>query len=158
MDLYLKTGEKYRQATPSEICEAASAHIMGMTSKDRPQLKAPGDTKRFLRYQGGLEHEQFGMVMVDTQRRVIKTEILFRGSVATTSVHPREVVRHILNEGAASVVFFHNHPSGNPEPSGPDEEITRMLCQACALFDVRVFDHLIVAGDQIISFAEKGLL
>ena len=123
-----------------------------------PVLTAPALTRDFLCvYLGACEHEIFGVLHLDSRHRLIAAENLFRGSIASASVHPREVVKAALMHNAAAVVLFHNHPSGLTEPSAADELITRRLTDALALIDVRVLDHLIVA-ESIYSFAEHGLL
>jgi DNA repair protein RadC len=96
--------------------------------------------------------------MLDSQHRLIEYAELFRGTLAQTSVYPREVVKIELLRNAAAMIFAHNHPSGVPEPSRADELLTQTLKQALALVDVRVLDHFIVAGAQITSFAERGIL
>jgi DNA repair protein RadC len=83
---------------------------------------------------------------------------MFRGTLAQTSVYPREVVKAALACNAAAVIFAHNHPSGVAEPSRADELLTASLKSALALIDVRVLDHFVVAGPQVVSFAERGLL
>jgi len=85
-------------------------------------------------------------------------EELFRGSLTQTSVYPREVVKAALAANAAAVIFAHNHPSGVAQPSQADELLTRQLKEALALVEVKVLDHFIVAGNQTLSFAERGLL
>ena len=84
-------------------------------------------------------------------------EKLFRGTIDGASVYPREVVKAALMHNAAAVIFAHNHPSGVAEPSKADEAITKRLKDALSLIDVRVLDHLVV-GEEVISFAERGLL
>ncbi|HPE61738.1 MAG TPA: DNA repair protein RadC [Thiolinea sp.] len=101
--------------------------------------------------------EVFACVFLDNRHRVIRYEELFHGTINAASVHPREVVRQALHHNAAAVIFAHNHPSGVAEPSEADERITRRLTDALALIDVRVLDHFII-GDQVVSFAERGLL
>jgi len=83
---------------------------------------------------------------------------MFRGTVDGSSVHPREVVRRTLELNAASLVLAHNHPSGVAEPSQADELITRRLTEALALIDVRVLDHMVVAGHTVTSFVRRGLI
>ncbi len=78
--------------------------------------------------------------------------------MAQTSVYPREVVKTALAHNAASVIFAHNHPSGVAEPSRADEFLTQALKQALALVDIRTLDHFVVAGAQLTSFVERGLL
>jgi DNA repair protein RadC len=155
---YVKTGGRYRAANPTEICEAASAYVFAQVGRDRPALSSPIAAKQFITHQAGLDAEQFGVVYLDNRHRAIRIEILFRGTIDGASVHPREVVKAALREGAAGVILFHNHPSGIAEPSIADELITTRLKEALALVDVRVLDHLIVAGQNVTSFAEKGLL
>ena len=125
----------------------------------RPALDAPAKVKNFLQLQlGGHEHEVFAVMFLDTQNRLIKLEEMFRGTLTQTSVYPREVVKRALEVQAASVILAHNHPSGAAEPSRADEYLTQTLKSALALIDVRVLDHLVVARDEVVSFAERGLL
>lgn len=102
--------------------------------------------------------ELFMALYVDAQHRLIDTDELFRGTLAQTSVYPREVVKAALAHNAAAVIFAHNHPSGLAEPSRADELLTSTLKQALALVDIRVLDHFVVGGDSVVSFAERGLL
>lgn len=106
----------------------------------------------------GMEHEAFHALFLDAQNRLITAEELFRGTLAQTSVYPREVVKRSLRHNAGAVVFAHNHPSGVAEPSRADELLTQSLKQALALVDIRVLDHFVVAGSSCVSFAERGLL
>ena len=85
-----------------------------------------------------------------------RAEELFRGTLAQTSVYPREVVKAALARNAAAVIFAHNHPSGVAEPSRADELLTQALKQALALVDIRTLDHFVVAGSRLMSFAERG--
>lgn len=105
-----------------------------------------------------LEHEVFACLFLDNRHRVLAWEELFRGSIAGASVHPREIVKATLSINAAAVIFAHNHPSGVAEPSTADQNITRRLKEALDLIDVRVLDHLVVGGSDVVSFAERGLL
>ena len=97
-------------------------------------------------------------LFLDAQNRVITPEELFRGTLTQTSVYPREVVKRSLVHNAAAVIFCHNHPSGVAEPSQADRWLTEQLKAALALVDVKVLDHFIVAGNGVVSFAERGLL
>lgn len=106
----------------------------------------------------GYEHEVFSVLWLDSQHRLISAEHLFAGTLTQTSVYPREVVKRCLQLNAAAVIFAHNHPSGIAEPSEADKVLTRVLMQALALVDVPVLDHFIVAGNNVLSFAERGLL
>ncbi len=106
----------------------------------------------------GLEREEVMVLYLNQQNHLIAHETLFAGSISSTEVHPREVVKRALYFNAAAVLFAHNHPSGDITPSQADKTITQRLVQALQLVDIRVPDHLIVGGRQIYSFAEHGLL
>ena len=96
--------------------------------------------------------------LVTLHATLIEAEELFRGTLTQTSVYPREVVKGALARNAAALAVAHNHPSGVAEPSRADELLTQTLKSALSLVDVRIIDHFVVAGDQVISFAERGLI
>jgi len=122
-------------------------------------LASPSSVRDYLRLAlGAREHEVFVALLLDAQHRLLRTDELFRGTLTQTSVYPREVVKAALAANAAAVIFAHNHPSGVAQPSQADELLTRQLKEALALVDVKVLDHFIVAGNQCLSFAERGLL
>lgn len=104
------------------------------------------------------EHEVFSAVFLDSQHRIIRFEELFRGTIDSASVYPREVVKQALACNAAAVILVHNHPSGDPEPSDADRRITQRLQEALGLIDVRVIDHVVVAHEGCTSFAEREWL
>jgi len=127
--------------------------------KDRSALTSPGAVRDYLRFVlGQEEHEVFGCIWLDAQHKVMSYEELFKGTLTQTSVYPREIVKKALQRNAAAVIFAHNHPSGVAQPSRADELLTRSLKEALALVEVKVLDHFIVAGNQAMSFAERGLL
>jgi DNA repair protein RadC len=103
-------------------------------------------------------HEVFAVLFLDAQHRMIALEEMFRGTLAETSVYPREVVVRALYHQAAAVVLAHNHPTGLVRPSRADEALTRGLRAALALVDVRVLDHVIVGPGQSLSMAQQGLM
>lgn len=107
---------------------------------------------------GGREYEAFVMLTLDSQNRLLRVHECFRGTLAQTSVYPREIVKLVLQDNAAAAIFAHNHPSGVAEPSRADELLTQTLKQTLALIDVKVLDHFVVAGGRTVSFAERGLL
>ena len=102
-------------------------------------------------------YEVFCCIFLDTKHRVIEFEELFQGTIDSASVHPREVIRRVIHHNAAAVIFSHNHPSGVAEPSQADQRITETLKQALSFLDVRVLDHFVV-GDEVVSFAQRGLI
>jgi len=103
------------------------------------------------------ESEVFGVLFLDNKNRLIEFKILFYGTIDTSSVHPREVIKQALQYNAGAVILCHNHPSGITEPSQSDIAITNKLKQALELIDIRVLDHIIV-GDGCTSFSEEGLM
>jgi len=128
-------------------------------AKGASALTSPGSVRDYLRLSlASREHEVFVCIWLDAQHRVLESQELFRGTLTQTSVYPREVVKNALRVNAAAVIFAHNHPSGVAQPSQADELLTRNLKEALSLVETRVLDHFIVAGNQAISFAERGLL
>ena len=120
-------------------------------------LAGPASVRDFRRLRlAGLAHEVFLAVFLDAQNRVLEAEELFRGTLTQTSVYPREVVKRALAHNAAGIILAHNHPSGVAEPSQADRWLTERLKSALALVDVKVLDHFVVAGDQGLSFADRG--
>jgi DNA repair protein RadC len=127
--------------------------------KERSALTSPGAVRDYLRVAlGHRRHEVFVCIWLDAQHRVMGIEEAFEGTLTQTSVYPREIVQSALRRNAAAVIFAHNHPSGVAQPSQSDELLTRSLKEALALIEVRVLDHFVIAGNQAISFAERGLL
>src|SRR6202034_2149220 len=124
-----------------------------------PPLDSPQATREFLiRRLRDTPHELFCCLHLDNRHRLIAFDELFRGTIDGASVHPREVVKQALARNAAAVILAHNHPSGVAEPSQADELVTRRLREALQLVDIRVLDHMIVADNGCLSFAERGLL
>lgn len=105
-----------------------------------------------------LRHEEFWALLLTTANQLMREVRVSSGTLNSSLVHPRECFSEALKEKAASVIFLHNHPSGNPEPSQEDIAITRQLCEAGKILGIPVYDHVIVAGAQFASFAQRGLL
>ncbi|KIE19487.1 hypothetical protein SE23_17390 [Vibrio sinaloensis] len=127
------------------------------TLKRGDALTSPEQTKLYL---SGLlrdkQREEFYVLYLDNQHRVIVGESLFQGTIDAASVYPREVVKRALEHNAAALILAHNHPSGVAEPSQSDRRITRRISDALALVDVRILDHFVVGDGEIVSFAERG--
>ena len=156
--LYVNDSGNYREACDDEVIRCAQGLLGKRFRAGSPVLTSPARTQEFLRVRlANLDYEVFGCLYVDKRHRLIKAEDLFRGTIDGATVHPREVVRSVIHHGAASVVLYHNHPSGQATPSQADEIITSRLRDALALIDVRLLDHIIV-GDSAYSFAEHGLI
>lgn len=127
--------------------------------QQRDVFQSPQQVRDYLKLKlGNLTREVFVVLFLDAQNRLHATEELFGGTLTQTSVYPREVVKRAIHHNAASVIFAHNHPSGVARQSQADERLTQQLKQALELIDVRVLDHFIIAGNDVLSFAERGLL
>ena len=130
------------------------------------QLREPGASftsshavRDWLRLQfAALENEVFTVLWLDNQHRLIAYDTLFLGTINSITIHPREAVKAGLKHNAAAAVLAHNHPSGYADPSSADRQITTRLQKALELVDIRLLDHLVVGGMEIISFAERGWL
>ena len=147
----------YHNILQEELVTAAQDCIKERFQKGET-LTSPGASAKYLQVLiGGKEHEVFTVLWLDTKHQVIGHSELFRGTIDGASIYPREVVKDGLAHNAAAVILAHNHPSGNPEPSKADIQITKRLKEALALIDIRVLDHIIV-GDTTASMAEQGLV
>ena len=104
------------------------------------------------------DREKFICVHFNIKNRIISYEVVSMGSLTSSIVHPREVFKAAILANAASVLFMHNHPSGNIEPSLDDIEITNRLCKAGGILGINILDHLIITSNDYLSFREKGLI
>lgn len=137
---------------------ASAANIIAERYVKKDAYTNPQATKDFLTYKlCGYEREVFAVMLLDNQHQLLEFKELFFGTLDAASVYPREVVKAVLAVNAAAVIFAHNHPSGESEPSTADKHITKRLTDALGLIDVRVLDHIVV-GRTPVSFAERGLL
>lgn len=148
---------QYQLAMDDEgILQAAERILLARLTR-QGQISDPRDCTRFLQaHCAHLEHEVFGCIFLDTRHRIIQVEDLFRGTIDGAEIHPREVCKAALAHNAASLVLFHNHPSGSSEPSSADRAVTARLKQALALLDIRVIDHIVVAAGECTSMAARG--
>jgi DNA repair protein RadC len=157
--LFVRSGSRYRLAKGVEIMEAASFVEARRFETSRVDLSLPTLANQFLI--GQLRHspiEFFCVLYLDVRFRLISFEKMSRGTIDNASVHPREVVREVLEREATAIIISHNHPSGYAVPSYADREMTERLQGALALIDVRLLDHIIVGGTECYSFADNGLL
>jgi DNA repair protein RadC len=149
----------YRYETADEVIAAAAQLMRERLPEVGDVMANPDAVRTFLKYSlAQQERELFIVIFLNNQNRVLDVETLFLGSLNQTSVHPREVVKAALRRNAAAVIFAHNHPSGIAAPSKSDEKLTQDLKAALTTVDTRVLDHFVIGGEQIVSFAEKGLL
>jgi len=126
---------------------------------DLVTLKNKNDLLAFLR--GNLAFfpvENFMVIYLDVKNRILKHEILFSGTIDKSAIYPREIIREVLNLEAKSVIFAHNHPSGDVEPSTKDKEFTTHMHRGLREFDIALLDHIIISRDSYFSFLEYGTL
>jgi DNA repair protein RadC len=136
-----------------------SKRALGETLQQVDSFNSPAQVKAFLQLQlSPLLREVFCVLFLDAQNRLITYETMFEGSLMQTSVHPREVVKRAMALNAAAVILSHNHPGGNAVPSRADQQLTQLLKQSLSLVEVKVLDHIIVAGQDTFSFNERGLI
>ena len=155
---YVREEGVYREASSADVIAHARQLVRQRFRPGSPVLATPAVLREFLTlHLAGRENETFGIVHLTTRNRLICTEDLFNGTIDSTVVHGREVVRSVLRHNTARVICYHNHPSGDVEPSHCDQIMTQQLKSTLALIDVRLIDHLII-GDGICSFAERGLI
>ncbi|CAM5392081.1 DNA repair protein RadC [Alcaligenes faecalis] len=156
--LVREAGGTVRPASRKEILTVAR-ELVNADDLRGQDLSNPALIKAFLqlRLNSALEHEVFGLILLDGQNRLITYLEPFRGTVNQATVYPREVVKLALAYNALSAVLVHNHPSGTTEASRADIALTKHLKDALWLIDVRVLDHFIVAGATVVSMAEAGL-
>jgi DNA repair protein RadC len=122
-------------------------------------VKSPDDITRIVRKElKGKKKEHFVVALLDTRNHLIAVKTISIGSLDTSIVHPREVFLEAVTNSAASVIFIHNHPSGNPEPSEEDIKLTRQLIDAGKMLDIEVLDHIIIGDSGHFSMKAKNLI
>jgi DNA repair protein RadC len=105
------------------------------------------------------EHQEiFGIICLDSQHRLIGRFEIFRGTINSAAVYPREIIKTVLDQNASAVILFHNHPSGLSDPSHADIRLTREIKTALATIDVSVLDHIVVGREDTSSLAQRGLM
>lgn len=141
------------------IIQMALCLLEKRVRKNTRQFKTSEDTKSWLLLElSSLEREVFMVLYLDNQHRLIEKEVIALGGINSTEVHPREILKASLRHNAAAVILAHNHPSGWAEPSQADRHITDTLKNSLSQVDIRVLDHLVIGGDEVVSFAERGWL
>lgn len=131
----------------------------GTMTRPAVKIRGPGDVQRLLIERvRELDQEAFYVVCLDAQSQVRAIHETSRGTLNSSLVHPREVFRAAILAGAAGIILVHNHPSGDPTPSADDRAVTRQIVDAGRLLDVPCYDHVVLAGQRYVSFAEAGLL
>ncbi len=170
-----KTLQGVLEASPDELCEingigpvnlfgvklvhAAAHRYLEKRLINKDPINNSNELFDFLKHDLRDKNiECFRVFFLDAKNKVIRTETLFEGSLTSSSVYPREVVRAALKYHAAALIFAHNHPSGDPKPSSEDISITRQLIFACRVVNITVHEHLVIGGNSFFSFADNGYI
>ncbi|HBN45026.1 MAG TPA: DNA repair protein RadC [Candidatus Marinimicrobia bacterium] len=142
-----------------KITQAVSRRYLADRIMDKDFVRSTDEVMDYLKHNlRDKSREVFLVIYLNGRNQILKMEELFAGTLTTSVVYPREVVKRALDNDAAALVFVHNHPSGNPNPSQDDLTITKKLKEASQSIDVSVHDHLIIAGNEVYSFADHGLI
>ena len=142
-----------------KIAQAVSRRYLADRVLDKDFVRSADEVLDYLKHNlRDKNREVFLVIYLNGRNQILKMEELFEGTLSTSAVYPREVVKRALVNDAAALVFVHNHPSGNPNPSQDDLTITKKLKEAAQAIDVSVHDHLIIAGNDVYSFADHGLI
>jgi len=142
-----------------KLVQAVAREFLKEKIIDKPIYKSSQEIFDYLYHSmRDLKKELFKVIYLNSQNQIIETGDLFEGTINSSSISPREVIESAIKYNAASLIFAHNHPSGNPEPSQSDKEITRDLVYAGSIMRIRVLDHIIIGNNRYFSFAGEGLI
>jgi len=142
-----------------KIAQAVARRYLADRVVDKDFIRSSKEVLEYLQHNLRDKNREVLMVIyLNGRNQIIKMEEVFEGTLSTSAVYPREVVKRALDNEAAALVFVHNHPSGNPKPSKEDLTITNKLKEAAQSIDVAIHDHLIIAGNEVYSFADHGLI
>ncbi len=142
-----------------KIAQAVARRYLADSVVDKDFIRSSKEVLEYLQHNlRDKNREVFMVIYLNGRNQIIKMEEVFEGTLSKSAVYPREVVKRALDNEAAALVFVHNHPSGSPNPSKEDLTITNKLKEASQSIDVVVHDHLIIAGNEVYSFADHGLI
>jgi DNA repair protein RadC len=143
----------------SMIPQVTRRYFHDRVVRDRPKLNtSEAVTEYLIPLMAGRPEEVFYVLCLDTQCRVVYPALISEGTIKEAVVYPRQVVEEAIRHRAASVILAHNHPAGTAKPSQQDHKLTRLLVQALGPLDIKVLDHIIVAGNKAFSFAVEGIM
>ena len=150
-------GLGFESAQFLKLLKATHAQYLQSELADKPLLNSPEIVSQWLRLKlQNKSIEFFGALFTDQQNRCISSEILFEGTVDRAVVYPRTIIKRALELDAKGIIIFHNHPGGTTKASEQDINLTRQLIQACITLDLKVLDHFLLAGKEVLSFQEQG--
>jgi len=142
-----------------KLVREVAAEFLRQKIIDKPVYKTGREIFDYLYHSmRDLKNELFKVIYLNSQNQIIEIVDLFEGTVNASSIYPREIMKAAIKHDAVSLIFVHNHPSGDPEPSRYDKEVTRDLVFAGNIMRIRVLDHIIIGNDRYYSFADQGLI
>jgi DNA repair protein RadC len=142
-----------------KLMQAVAREFLKEKIIDKPIYKSSKEIFDYLYHSmRDLKKEIFKVIYLNSQNQIIETEDIFEGTINSSAISTREVIESAIKYNAASLIFVHNHPSGNPEPSQSDKEITRDLVYAGSIMRIRVLDHIIIGNNRYFSFTGEGLI
>ena len=158
MKLFIQDEQgQYITATTPEIIKEGRSRTRSTLKKGSDFIGGSQAAKEAIASKiSSYQHEVFGCLFLDTKNCILAWKEMFRGTIDSTTVYPREVVKEALQLNAAKVILAHNHPSGNTDPSPQDIELTKKLKEILKIIDVKVLDHIVV-GDDLTSFTDMGI-
>lgn len=160
------TGEfkRFKGIGPTKAVTLVAAFELGrrLAAETRPEkirVNSPKSiAERYIPILESVKQEEFRVILLDTANNILGEQLISKGSLNASIVHPREVFKKAITDSAAGLIVLHNHPSGNPEPSEEDKKVTRNLVKAGSIIGIEIVDHIIIAGLQYFSFVEHDLL
>lgn len=158
MKLFIQDEQgQYVTATTPEIIKEGRSRIRSTLKRGTEFIGSPQAAKEAIASKiFSYQHEVFGCLFLDTKNCILAWKEMFQGTIDSTTVYPREVIKEALRRNATKVILAHNHPSGNSDPSQQDIALTKKLKEILQIIDIKVLDHIIV-GDEITSFADMGI-
>lgn len=156
--MYVINYNRMHKMTDDQVVEKALQILSARLQRNVVSMSQVEDVENYLTLKYAERTEEvFGMIMLDSMYNVISIKELFSGTVDSVSVHPRVVVKEVLQHNASNVILFHNHPSGQLEVSASDVEVTRDIAALLTCMDVTLLDHFIVAGTKTLSFVKESI-
>jgi DNA repair protein RadC len=158
-DLIEQKGIGTHTAILLKLTRACSDFYLRQQLFKKSVISSPDDLLQYcMSAMAGLGEEQFRVIYLNAKNEVITDDVAQEGTVDQAAIYPRKIMERALRQKAVSLIFVHNHPSGNPLPSSHDKALTRKLIQAASALSVKVHDHVIIGRNGYFSFREEGLL
>jgi len=159
MSLYKKVDNQFIEICVKEAAELTLEQYESYLHTENAVLNDSVATENYLKLKlAGLEYEVFGMLILDSKNRLIKSLELFRGTINQSRIYVREIIRELMRHNGASTILYHNHPSGDPTPSKSDIDITKKIREITDILDFNIYDHLIIGKDRVYSLTAHGQL